>query len=121
MILASRSPKGKPFAVPLWFVAYRGRIYATTSASSLTVCATWCPRRRWQFFSAASDQDRNAERFVVGGHAQALRGMPPPAVLGADSVALLLQPTGAPRRRLIICGYGSGECSTTAKLNPHIS
>lgn len=29
MILASRSLKGTPFAVPLWFVPFRGRLYAT--------------------------------------------------------------------------------------------
>ena len=37
MIVASRSQKGTPFAVPLWFVTLGGRIYATTSASSWTV------------------------------------------------------------------------------------
>ena len=37
MILASRSAKGTPFAVPLWFVTYRGSVYTTTSASSWTV------------------------------------------------------------------------------------
>ncbi|HEY1440051.1 MAG TPA: pyridoxamine 5'-phosphate oxidase family protein, partial [Mycobacterium sp.] len=37
MILASRSQKGTPFAVPLWLVPHHGRIYAATSASSWTV------------------------------------------------------------------------------------
>ncbi|WP_077080853.1 pyridoxamine 5'-phosphate oxidase family protein [Mycobacterium numidiamassiliense] len=37
MVLASRSHKGTPFAVPLWFVPHHGRIYATTSASSWIV------------------------------------------------------------------------------------
>ena len=37
MILATRSPNGTPFAVPLWFVSHHGRIYATTAASSWTI------------------------------------------------------------------------------------
>ena len=37
MILATRSEKGTPFAVPLWFVTHHGRIWATTAASSWTV------------------------------------------------------------------------------------
>jgi hypothetical protein len=37
MIVATRSANGSAFAVPLWFVVHRGRIYADTAESSWTV------------------------------------------------------------------------------------
>ena len=89
MILASRSHKGMPYAVPLWFVPHHGRIYATTSASS------WTARN-----VAASSQ----VALLLGGEggetptgsscadAPAVRGIPPPAVLARIAWRYYLQP-----------------------------
>jgi hypothetical protein len=90
MILASRSRKGTPFAVPLWFVAHRGRLYATTSASS------WTARNVVASPQVAlllgGDGRHNANRLLVRGSARAVRGAPPPAVLARIAWLYYLQP-----------------------------
>jgi pyridoxamine 5'-phosphate oxidase-like protein len=90
MILASRSQRGTPFAVPLWFVFYRGRIYATTSASSWT--ARNVAASPWVAFLVGGESPDQANRLVVRGYAQAIRGMPPPAVTARIAWRYYLQP-----------------------------
>jgi len=90
MILASRSRQGTPFAVPLWFVAYRGRIYSTTSASSWTVRnVVASPQVALLLGGEGGD---NASRLLVRGYARAVRGAPSPAVLARIAWFYYLQP-----------------------------
>jgi hypothetical protein len=90
LILASRSQKGTPFAVPLWFVPHHGRIYATTSASSWTVRNVAASP---QVALLLGDEGRdNADRLLVRGRARAVRGTPPPAVLARIAWLYYLQP-----------------------------
>ena len=91
MILASRSQKGTPFAVPLWFVPHHGRIYAATSASSWTVRnVAACPQVA--LLLGGEGRDNNADRLLVRGCARAVRGTPPPAVLARIAWLYYLQP-----------------------------
>jgi hypothetical protein len=90
MILASRSQKGTPFAVPLWFVPHHGRLYATTSASSWTV-RNVVASPRVTLLLGGEGRD-NAHRLVVRGLARAVRGAPPPAVLARIAWLYYLQP-----------------------------
>ncbi|CQD07779.1 pyridoxamine 5'-phosphate oxidase-like protein [Mycobacterium europaeum] len=90
MLLATRSPKGTPFAVPLWFVAHRGRWYATTSASSWTVRNVQaCPQVAMLL---GGEGGSRSDRLVVRGRATAVRGVPPPAVLARIAWRYYLQP-----------------------------
>ena len=90
MILASRSEKGTPFAVPLWFVTHRGRIYATTSASSWTVRNVVTSP---QVALLLGGEDRKEPtRHLVRGHARALRGAPPSPVLARIAWRYYLKP-----------------------------
>lgn len=90
MILASRSRKGTPFGVPLWFVPYHGRIYAATSASSWTVRnVAACPQVALLLGGEGRD---SADRLLVRGRARAVRGTPPPAVLARIAWLYYLQP-----------------------------
>ncbi len=90
MILASRSQKGTPFAVPLWFVPHHGRIYATTSASSWTVRNVAASPQ--VALLLGGDGRDNADRLLVRGRARSVRGMPPPAVLARLAWLYYLQP-----------------------------
>lgn len=90
MILATRSPNGTPFAVPLWFVSHHGRIYATTAASSWTIRNV-----------AASSQvavllggegAHSTGRLLVRGCARAVPGPAPVAVLARIAWRYYLQP-----------------------------
>jgi hypothetical protein len=90
MILASRSRRGTPFAVPLWFVTHRGRIYTTTSASSWTV-RNVVASPQVALLLGGEGRD-NASRLLVRGHARAVRGAPPPAVLARIAWSYYLQP-----------------------------
>ncbi|MHA7651591.1 pyridoxamine 5'-phosphate oxidase family protein [Mycobacterium sp. ML4] len=94
MILASRSRTGTPFAVPLWFVAHHGRIYATTSASSWAVRNVACCPRVALLLGGERD-DTRSRRLIVGGCAQALPGAPPAAVLARFAWRYYLQRTFA--------------------------
>ena len=90
MILASRSQKGTPFAVPLWFVAHHGRVYATTSASSWTVRnVAACPQVALLLGGEGRD---GADRLLVRGCARAVRCTPPPAVLARIAWRYYLHP-----------------------------
>jgi Pyridoxamine 5'-phosphate oxidase len=90
MILASRSQRGTPFAVPLWFVRHHGRWYATTSASSWTVRNVAASP---QVAILLGGEGRgNTNRLLVRGSARAVRGMPPPAVLARMAWLYYLQP-----------------------------
>ncbi|MGO9382755.1 MAG: pyridoxamine 5'-phosphate oxidase family protein [Mycobacterium sp.] len=90
MILASRSQRGTPFAVPLWFVRHHGRWYATTSASSWTVRNVAASP---QVAILLGGEGRgNTNRLLVRGSARAVRGMPPPAVLARIAWLYYLQP-----------------------------
>lgn len=80
MILASRSVKGIPFAVPLWFVPHRGRFYATTSASSWTVRNVAALPQVAMLLGGERRDD--PDRLLVRGVARVVRGMPPPTVIG---------------------------------------
>ncbi|HTY30851.1 pyridoxamine 5'-phosphate oxidase family protein, partial [Mycobacterium sp.] len=89
MILASRSEKGTPFAVPLWFVTHRGQIYTTTSAAS------WTVRNVVTSPGVAlllGGEDRDSDRLVVRGYARAVRGAPPPAALARIAWRYYLRP-----------------------------
>jgi hypothetical protein len=90
MILASRSRRGTVFAVPLWFVPHGGLLYATTSASSWTVRNVAASPRVALLLGGESLHA--AERLLVRGHARAVRGMPPPAVLARIAWRYYLQP-----------------------------
>jgi hypothetical protein len=90
MILASRSQKGTAFAVPLWFVAHRGHLYATTSASSWTV-RNVVASPRVTLLLGGEDRD-SADRLIVRGIAGAVPGTPPPAVLARMAWLYYLQP-----------------------------
>ncbi|WP_197503916.1 pyridoxamine 5'-phosphate oxidase family protein [Mycobacterium sp. 852002-30065_SCH5024008] len=90
MIVASRSRRGTPFAVPLWFVTDGGRIYATTSASSWTVRNVDASPR--VALLLGGEAGASADRLVVRGHARAVRGVPPPAVLAQIAWRYYLQP-----------------------------
>ena len=90
MILASRSQKGTPFAVPLWFVPRHGRVYAATSASSWTV-RNVASDPQVALLLGGEGRD-NADRLLVRGRARAVRGMPPPAVLARTAWLYYLQP-----------------------------
>ncbi|MEE6179832.1 pyridoxamine 5'-phosphate oxidase family protein [Mycobacterium sp. 050134] len=90
MILATRSRAGTPFAVPLWFVTHRGRLYATTSASSWTVRnVAMCPQVAVLLGGERQGDDR---RLLVRGHARAVPGMPPPEVLARIAWRYYLTP-----------------------------
>lgn len=90
MILASRSQKGTPFAVPLWFVPYRGRIYTTTSASSWTVRNVVTSPQVALLLGGEDRED--ADRLLVRGYARAVRGAPPPAVFARIAWLYYLRP-----------------------------
>jgi hypothetical protein len=90
MILASRSLKGTPFAVPLWFVPYRGRLYATTSASSWTVRNVAALPQVAMMLGGERRDD--PDRLLVRGVARVVRGMPPPTVLGRIAWRYYLAP-----------------------------
>jgi len=90
MILASRSRKGTPFAVPLWFVHHHGRIYTTTAASSWTVHNVAASPQVALLFGGEGED--TAGRLLVGGHARAVRGVPPPAVLARITWRYYLHP-----------------------------
>jgi hypothetical protein len=90
MILASRSQKGTAFAVPLWFVAHHGRIYTTTSASSWTVGNVAAAPQVALLLGGEGRDDGN--RLLVRGHARAVRGAPPPAVIARIAWRYYLQP-----------------------------
>ena len=90
MILASLSPKGTPFAVPLWFIPHHGRIFATTSASSWTA-RNVAARSQVAILLGGEGQD-NGNRLLVRGHGQVVNGMPPAAVLARIAWLYYLQP-----------------------------
>jgi hypothetical protein len=79
MILATRSVRGTPFAVPLWFVPHRGRIWATTAASSWTVRNVVASPDVAILFGGEARYNR--DRLLVRGRAHAAHGTPPAAVL----------------------------------------
>jgi hypothetical protein len=91
MVLASRSHKGTPFAVPLWFVPHHGRIYATTSASSWTV-RNLATSPQVALMLGGEGRDNDADRLLVRGCARAVRGTPPPALLAQIAWRYYLQP-----------------------------
>jgi len=90
MILASRSGKGTPFAVPLWFVTHRGRLYTTTSSSSWTVRNVVASPQVALMLGGERRED--ASRLVVSGQARALRRAPPPVVVARIAWLYYLQP-----------------------------
>lgn len=90
MIVASRSQKGTPFAVPLWFVTHGGRIYATTSASSWTVRNVVAMSQVALLFGGEGRGDPS--RLLVCGYARAVRGAPPPAVIARIAWRYYLRP-----------------------------
>ena len=90
MVLASRSPKGMPFAVPLWFVLHEGRIYAATSASSWTVRnVVRSPQVALLF---GGERPGTSDRVLVRGHARAIPGTPPATVLARIATRYYLHP-----------------------------
>ncbi|MGD1283518.1 pyridoxamine 5'-phosphate oxidase family protein [Mycobacterium seoulense] len=90
MIVASRSLKGTPFAVPLWFVAHGGRIYTTTSASSWTVRNVVATSQVALLFGGEGRDDPG--RLLVRGYARAVRGAPPAAVTARMAWRYYLRP-----------------------------
>jgi pyridoxamine 5'-phosphate oxidase-like protein len=89
MILATRSQKGIPFAVPLWFVTHHGRIYATTSASSWTVRNVAASP---QVALLLGGEGPDAERLLVRGYARSVSGAPPLAVAARLAYLYYLKP-----------------------------
>jgi nitroimidazol reductase NimA-like FMN-containing flavoprotein (pyridoxamine 5'-phosphate oxidase superfamily) len=90
MILATRSPNGTPFAVPLWFVSHQGRIYATTAASSWTIRNVAAHSQ--VALLLGGEGARSTDRLLVHGQAQAVRGPAPVAVLARMAWRYYLQP-----------------------------
>lgn len=90
MILASRSKRGTPFAVPLWFVPRDGRIYTTTSAASWTVGNVAASPQVALLFGGEGRDSVN--RLVVCGQARAVRGIPAPGVLARIAWRYYLHP-----------------------------
>ena len=90
MILATRSRRGTPFAVPLWLVAHHGRIYATTAASS------WTVRNVAAFPEVAillgGESGHGTDRLLVRGRARAVAGTPPAVVLARIGWRYYLDP-----------------------------
>ncbi len=90
MVLATRSAKGTVFAVPLWFVVHRGRIYAATAASSWTVRNVYaCPQVA---LLLGGERGSGAGRLLVRGRAQAVLGPPPAIVLARIALRYYLTP-----------------------------
>jgi hypothetical protein len=90
MILASRSRRGTPFAVPLWFVAHHGRIYTTTAASSWTVRnVTAVPEVAILF---GGEGGHSTDRLLVRGRARSVPGMPPAPVMARIAWRYYLDP-----------------------------
>lgn len=93
MVVATRSARGTPFAVPLWFVTHRDRVYAGTSASSWTVRnVSACPEVAVLF---GGEKGTGSARFLLRGHARAVRGAPPAAVLARMAWRYYLAPAFA--------------------------
>lgn len=90
MILATRSPNGTPFAVPLWFVSHQGRIYATTAASSWTVRNVAASSQVALLFGG--EGAHSTARLLVRGRARAVPGPAPVAVLARIAWRYYLQP-----------------------------
>jgi hypothetical protein len=90
MILATRSPNGTPFAVPLWFVAHHGRIYATTAASSWTIRNVAASSQVALLLGGEGAHDTG--RLLVRGRARAVPGPAPVAVLARIAWRYYLQP-----------------------------
>lgn len=90
MIVASRSPSGRPFAVPLWFTTCGGRLLATTSASSWTVRnVAACPHVVILF---GGGRQGDATRLIVPSRASAVTGAPPPTALARIAWRYYLSP-----------------------------
>ncbi|MFZ0831544.1 MAG: pyridoxamine 5'-phosphate oxidase family protein, partial [Mycobacterium sp.] len=90
MIVATRSRKGTPFAVPLWFIVHDDRIYAATAASSWTVRnAIDCPQVCMLF---GGERGQGGDRLLVRGHAQAITEFPPATVLARTAWRYYLRP-----------------------------
>lgn len=79
MIIATRSDRGTPFAVPLWFVPHHGQVYAATAASSWTVRNVATSPQVAILLGGNGGHD--SDRLLVRGRAHAVPGMPPAAVL----------------------------------------
>lgn len=90
VVVATRSRKGTPFAVPLWLVPHGGRIYATTSASSWTVGNVIATSEVALLFGGERTGDPG--RLLVRGHARAVLGAPPPAVIARIAWRYYLKP-----------------------------
>jgi hypothetical protein len=90
MILGTLSPKGTPFAVPLWFVSHHGRIYATTAASSWTIRNVAASPQVAVLLGGESG--RNASRLFVRGRARAVAGFPPVAAFARIAWRYYLEP-----------------------------
>ena len=93
MIVATRSRKANPFAVPLWFVVHDGAIYVSTSASSWTVrnvaaCPDIC-------LLLGGERGSGREPLVVRAHARAVIGFPRPGVLAKSAWRYYLRPAFA--------------------------
>lgn len=90
MILATRSADGTPFAIPLWFVTSRGRIWATTAATSRSVRNVASSPEVAILLGGERGHDNN--RLLVRARARAVSGTPPPAVLARIAWRYYLQP-----------------------------
>jgi PPOX class probable F420-dependent enzyme len=90
MILATRSRKGTPFAVPLWFVSHQGRIYATTAASSWTIRNVAASPQ--VALLLGGEGGHRSGRLLVRGRARAVAGFPPAAVLARMAWRYYLEP-----------------------------
>jgi len=90
MILATRSPKGTPFAVPLWFVSHQGRIYASTAAAAWTIRNVATSSQ--VALLLGGEGGHSAGRLLVRGHARAIAGFPPVPVLARTAWRYYLEP-----------------------------
>lgn len=90
MVLATRSPNGTPFAVPLWFVSHHGRIYATTAASSWTIRNVAASSQ--VALLLGGERGHTTGRLLVRGRARAIPGPAPVAVLARIAWRYYLQP-----------------------------
>lgn len=136
MIVGTQSEKGRPFAVPLWFVRYRGHLVATTSASSWT--ARNIATSPHAVILLGGENADDAKRLIVRAHARAVPGAPPLPVLARVAWRYYLAPRFArtelrhlglwarrvryyrqsPPAHLILTPLSARECSTPASNLP---
>lgn len=90
LIVVTRSAKGTVFAVPLWFVVHRHKIYATTNATSWTVRNVIANPQVAVLLGG--ERRGESDYLSIRGRAEAVPGPPPPSVLARIAARYYLAP-----------------------------